>query len=398
MGGFGLLIRGRRMAAGMRQKDLAGEAGISASYLALIESGRRVPNPAMQARIAAALGLADEQLSQGLHKERVAALQGLGGVDGADLAEDADAFALQFPDWAAVLIRLENELRRAEGRVRELSDPFRHDEALAAQMHEVLSAAASISSTASILEDEAINPNWRRRFVRNIGEDAAKLQNAASVLSKWIEGDGPQDRAGVDEPGDWFARRGGVAAVLGDDWRAELDADTAVDPGMQDILRVLLSRFERDAGLLPDLEEEDDPVALASDRGLDPCVALARAAGMRGSGLVISDAAGPPWAIGMPPGFPLPGRGDPCPLWPLHHAAPGRPRRAVCAAPGPAGDAFLCTAAASERIRGGVPVLERVMLVEDAGSRKPERPIGPGCASCPVIECPARRHGRTGTG
>ena len=389
--GPGPLVRARRIASGIRQKDLAHEAGISASYLALIESGRRVPDARLRSRIAAALGLDENGLSDGVRGRQATALRGIRGAAPVDARESADALAMQFPGWADLLLRIARDFSQTERRVSELSDPLRHDERLSARLHEVLSAAASISSTASILEDDAINANWRRRFVRNIGEDATRLQSAASVLSGWIEEDTPRG-ADREDPERWFSSRGGMAAVLKGDWRAALDGDPSLPPATGDLLRGLLSRLEADAALLPDIPLDADPVRLAADRGLDACVALRRAAVIRDAGLVVSGAAGPPILIGLPPGFPVPARGDACPLWPLHHAGAGRPDRAVCQAADKQEGRFRCTAAAAEIITGGVPLVERVMLIEEKGEEA-ERPIGPGCASCPATHCPARRGG-----
>ena len=390
--GPGPLVRARRIASGIRQKDLAREAGISASYLALIESGRRTPDARLRSRIATALGLDEDGLSDGVRGRQAAALRGITGAAPVDAREPADTLAMQFPGWADLLLRIARDLSRTERRVGELSDPLRHDERLSARLHEVLSAAASISSTASILEDDAINANWRRRFVRNIGEDATRLQSAASVLSGWIEEDTTPRGTDREDLESWLSARGGMAAVLKGDWRDALDGDPSLPLAAEDLLRGLLSRLEADAALLPDIPLDADPVRLAADRGVDACVALRRAAVIRDAGLVVSGAAGPPILISLPPGFPVPARGDACPLWPLHHAGAGRPDRAVCQGADMDEGRFRCTAAAAERSRDGLPLVERVMLVEETGE-EPQRRIGPGCASCPAIDCPARRGG-----
>ena len=52
----------------------------------------------------------------------------------------------------------------------------------------MLAAASSLTATAAILEEDNLDLNWRRRFVRNIGEDASRLQSAALALSEALEG------------------------------------------------------------------------------------------------------------------------------------------------------------------------------------------------------------------
>jgi len=61
----GTRLRERRLALGLRQADLAGQAGISPSYLNLIEHGRRKVTPEVLARLAAALGLEAKVLAEG---------------------------------------------------------------------------------------------------------------------------------------------------------------------------------------------------------------------------------------------------------------------------------------------------------------------------------------------
>jgi transcriptional regulator with XRE-family HTH domain len=53
----GTKLRDRRLAAGLRQADVALRAGISASYLNLIEHNRRKVTPEVMERLAEALGI-----------------------------------------------------------------------------------------------------------------------------------------------------------------------------------------------------------------------------------------------------------------------------------------------------------------------------------------------------
>ena len=391
-GEVGAALRALRTSRGLRQKELASRVGVSPSYLALIESGRRVPGEALRGRLAAALGLPPDRLSQEGRVRTVGELRSIPGGRAAAAAEPAAAFAAAFPEWAGLLATLAARLRRAERRITELSDPLRHDDRLSERLHEVLSAAASVSTTASILEDEAVHPNWRRRFVRNIGEDAKRLASATAALSDWLEAK-PERGDGEDDSAAWLARMGGPDAVLRRDWRELLAVDPPSRPEDRSLVERTLARLEMDAEVAPDLPADCDPVAFAAGRGLDPALALRRAAVLRGAGLVVSDGAGPPAVVRTVPGFPIPGRGQACPLWPLHHAVPGRPHRAVCVAQDETGARFLCTAASTERSVEGVPVIEKVMLIEPAGATGSGRPVGPGCASCPAPGCPARRGG-----
>jgi hypothetical protein len=64
-----------------------------------------------------------------------------------------------------------------------LRDRLAHDPVLAEAMHEVLSSAAAIRSTADILVREAdLDPAWRGRFHRNLHEEAERLARRATAL------------------------------------------------------------------------------------------------------------------------------------------------------------------------------------------------------------------------
>ncbi|MBE0555254.1 MAG: helix-turn-helix transcriptional regulator, partial [Rhodobacteraceae bacterium] len=60
----GSRLRERRLAAGLRQADLAALAGISGSYLNLIEHNRRRIAPDLLDRLAAALGVEPRALQE----------------------------------------------------------------------------------------------------------------------------------------------------------------------------------------------------------------------------------------------------------------------------------------------------------------------------------------------
>ena len=389
---IGSFLRARRLAGGLHQKEVAARAGISASYLALIESGRRIPEAQLRLRIAHVLGISDGEASgQGL-AQTVRMLSQVPGGDDAGRMEGAAEFAARFPAWAALLLQVTAAMREAQAGLRAMSDPLRHEERLASGLHEVLSAAAAISSAAAILDDDGIDANWRRRFVRNIGEDADRLLGAVGGLSEWLD-KGTPTRSG-ERPEDWLARHPDLPEVLRTGWSAALAADPPKDEDAARTLSGHLARFHSDAERLPEFPRED-PLDAAADFGLDPTVALRRAAVLGRGGLVVADASGlPTLLLHLPPEFPVPLAGDACSLWPLHHASPGRPSRAVCELEGASGTRLRCTAAVAERQSGGVPVSERVMLVEPAGSDEAaERVIGPGCRSCALAGCPARRAG-----
>ena len=192
----GATIRAIRTARRRRQKDVAQAAGISPSYLALIEAGRRTPPPALRRRLAAALGLPESGLRT--DGPMVGALVPL--VRGWTPDRTPAALVAQFPEAAQTIVDLSRKLRTAEARALGARSEF--VPLLAAHLHELIAAASSINTTAAILEEDGVDANWRRRFARNIGEDAARLQAAASALSEALHAAGQEALAGSPAPHD----------------------------------------------------------------------------------------------------------------------------------------------------------------------------------------------------
>lgn len=76
---FGRLLRGLRVAAGLTQAELAQRAGLSAKAVGSLERGeRRRPQPHTRRRLAAAVGLTDDQFVRRLQAETEAA-ESVGG-------------------------------------------------------------------------------------------------------------------------------------------------------------------------------------------------------------------------------------------------------------------------------------------------------------------------------
>ena len=373
---LGHRIRAARLASGLKQLDLAEAAGISPSYLALIEGGRRTPGEALLARLAATLGRSPAAITETLDPAHRAAVGALATAPGEAEVEPPDALIRQFPGWAARLAGLSADLRDRDAHIARMSDRLRHDPRLADTLHELLSAATALSTAATIVADDDLDPHWRRRFLRNIGEDAARLKEGAASLADWLDSDGAAARPPGAPPLE-IERQADLRALV------EAPEDGSADP--------ILRRFRRDAAAMPVLADDADPVAAAGAADLDPCLGLRRAAVLRGAGLVLDDGSGVPRFARLPDGFPVPRAGESCAVWPLHQAAPGRVVRAVCATHGADGPRFLCTAAASSHTEAGIVLTERVMLIERDDAAEPQLRIGPGCSLCPVTGCPARR-------
>ncbi len=423
----GSRIRERRVIRGMRQAELARRAGISASYLNLIEHNRRRIGGKLLLDIAAALEVEPSLLSEGAEAALIATLRE-GAADrpktGAEQGS-VEEFAGRFPGWAALVADQHRAIAGLEHTVEALTDRLAHDPHLAASLHEVLSTVTAIHSTASILlETKELEPEWRDRFHRNINEDSQRLAEGAQRLVGELDA-GQQHDATLNAPQDeveaFLTARAfhiaelerGKGATVDDvlaGAEAELSSTTA-----KSIARVILQRYSEDAARLPvDAVVEQalgsdalDPAALAARFGVEPGRMMRRlaslpaeAAGKLGGpfGLVICDASGTLTFRRPLPSFPLPRFGAACPLWPLFQAftrpmIPTRQRLRLVSR----GEGRFVAHAIAEPI--GVmsadqdPLFEALMLTasDDDETDTGQRHVGVTCRICPKAKCRGRR-------
>lgn len=418
----GSRIRERRLIAGLRQVDLARQVGISASYLNLIEHNRRRIGGKLLVAIARALAVEPSMLTVGAEAALIATLREAAADAGAIAAEtdQVEEFAGRFPGWAEVLATGHARVASLERTIEALSDRLTHDPHLAASLHEVLSTAASIRSTASILaETTGLEPQWRDRFHRNLNQDSLRLAESSKALVAYLDAsETAQDRSGVpqDEVEAFLAARGYHFPDL-ETGAADPDAVLSAGSGLssraaRQLARATLAAYAADARALPLATFCDaldrvgpDPVALARQFHADLAMVFRRIASMpetvlgRAAGLVVCDASGSILLRKQISGFAMPRHGQSCPLWPLYAALsrPMTPIRQRVAQPGRTAGEFDCLAVAWPQLVPDFetdPVYRSVMLILPAdagGSAGPARPVGSSCRICPRGDCQARR-------
>ncbi len=423
----GTRLRERRLAQGLRQADVAQAAGVSASYLNLIEHNRRRVTPEVLVALSQVLGVPVAALREGaegtLLEDLRAAAAAAGEGTGAEL-DRVEEFAGRFPGWAAAMIALERRVAGLERTVEALNDRMTHDPHLSASLHEMLSAVSSVRSTAEILaEPGEIDPEWRDRFLRNLFADSERLAVGSEALVAYLDGfaqDGVQGIAApLEELEAWLAGRGwhlpelepdgaGVGVVL-----AEIGG--LVSGAARALARDWLLRAAEEARALPlsVLEAAQaaagdgrpDPLLLARQSGLSVVAVLRRLALMPGAtaGLVLCDASGTLIFRKPAEGFAVPRFGAACPLWPIFAALarPGSPVLADLVTAGRGARRFRALAWCDLRHpdgAGGVELREAGMLVWPLGGAVAGAAaggqvvqVGTSCRVCPRADCPARR-------
>ena len=229
----GTRIRSLRTARRLGQGDLARMAGISPSYLNLIEHNRRRANPRLLEAIAGALQIPPEALDESAGDAQIQALRAAAGraAPGSEPeVERTEEFLGRFPGWASLVTQLDTSSEDQERIIERLSDRMAHDPNLSAALHEIVSAVTSVQSTAAILaESEDLEPEWRARFHSNIHTDSVRLAIAAEALVAFLDTSGEETglAAPQEELESWLERQGFHVEAL------ETEGDTSRDaPGV----------------------------------------------------------------------------------------------------------------------------------------------------------------------
>ncbi|SHH87291.1 helix-turn-helix domain-containing protein [Marivita hallyeonensis] len=418
----GSRIRERRIMAGIKQSELAQRADISPSYLNLIEHNRRRIGGKLLVDIAHALDVEPTSLTEGAETALLTNLREAAtntDLPEAELAR-VEEFAGRFPGWAALLAEYQRRVETLQQSVEALTDRLTHDPHLAASLHEMLSTVTAIRSASSILAEPGdIEPEWQRRFNRNIYEDSARLAETSRSLVRYLEeaeSEAPTNSAPQDEMDRVFQKLGfhipqlenphaSVDAVLG-------ELSDGLSHAAQWLLLRALDRYREDALRMPlDLcarvvaKSGSDPLALADAAHADVASAMRRLAQLptgilkQPVGLAICDGSGVTTFRKPLPEFPLPRLGAGCALWPLYKAL-ARPmmihaERVEQSTRASAHHLVIAIAQPSEAPKLGRDTLfESHMLIVPEAKHETSEPVmqvGLSCRICPQSECKARR-------
>lgn len=184
---IGLRISSRRRELGISQAALARQAGISASYLNLIERNRRQVGGALLLKLAHQLGVDIGALSGDAEHRLIADLEEaladpvlqsaeFGGLSARDLVAQQPAAAL-------AIARLHRAYLGSQANAEDYANRLRSDPLLAELLHRVLSGITAVRSSAEILEDVVdLDEVERRRFLGSITRETRGLTDVARSL------------------------------------------------------------------------------------------------------------------------------------------------------------------------------------------------------------------------
>jgi XRE family transcriptional regulator, fatty acid utilization regulator len=418
----GSRIRERRGMAGLKQAELASRIGISASYLNLIEHNRRRIGGKLLLNIASALGVDPSALTEGAEAALIAKLRE--AASAAQLPKvdvgNADEFAGRFPGWAEVLAAGYRRIGALERTVEALSDRLSHDPKLAASVHELLSTAAAIRSTASILaDDKKITAEWRDRFHGNLDQDSRRLAESSKALVNYLDsqsteqGDhtvgSPREEVDIflaDNNYSFESLEAGTTVVD----ELVVQSERLVSESARHIAKGILQQLKLDANDvgLKDLQHKLklvglDPILLATHFAVSVSTILRRLGSLTdlNAGLVVCDRTGSLLFRKPTKGFTIPRFDAPCALLPLFDGLSNvgqisHGRIALAGRSEVEFEFFAVAEPVSKPSYNSAPLIQATMLAVPLNSgnmstlpRATE--IGATCRVCPKEDCPARR-------
>jgi len=198
---IGQRVRDARNELGLTQLALAKSAGISPSYLNLIEHDKRLIGGALLGRIAKALEVSVDHLSG--TDDPLLAQQMIDLVRSQALPDTDEKDALQLvgerPKWARNVIGLHHKYQEAAETAFALSDRLSQDPTLMELSHAMLTQITSIRSFAEILEEVAdLEPEERLRFSSIIASQSDRLGSSAREMINLLSG--PRNALNLTSP------------------------------------------------------------------------------------------------------------------------------------------------------------------------------------------------------
>lgn len=191
----GFRLREKRKTLGFTQADLAEKLDISASYVNLMESGKRPVSDQMLERLANVLQIDRETLAGPDTDSLIDSMQEL-LVDPAFRSEGlsrtaASELTAVYPHWAQTVARLYQAYTQQLAVNSALADRLSQDPHMADTMHQMLSSITSIRSAAEILTDtDTIETREREQFQRIISQQSLQLTDTARALITQLENTG----------------------------------------------------------------------------------------------------------------------------------------------------------------------------------------------------------------
>ncbi|WMS41215.1 short-chain fatty acyl-CoA regulator family protein [Acuticoccus sp. MNP-M23] len=192
-------IKTQRRTRGLTQRALADAVGVSPAYLSLIESDKRQIGGKLLRQIAEELGVTTETFTA-LSDDRLAAdLDEVSRTLGEPAEPNASSLVAFSPDWARIILQLNERVLSAEAHSDRIADRFWRDPQSISFAHDILSRITSIRSAAEILADLVdTGGETRARFTRTVVGESERLTTVARQMIAALQEGAGEDAAGAD--------------------------------------------------------------------------------------------------------------------------------------------------------------------------------------------------------
>jgi transcriptional regulator with XRE-family HTH domain len=430
---LGTRIRERRRQKKLSQTALAQKAGISVSYMNLIEHNHRGIAGRTLLAIADALEVSSEELSEGADHALMTHLQEAANFDGDNKVEvnRTEEFIGRFPGWAKLTETLFENVQSQNEKLQALSDRLGQDPFFADAMHMMLSNITAIQSTSDILATtDDIPKATADKFLNNMRTESTRLAETIVNLLAYFDETRSDEAQNQTKRGQsqldsfWESRQFFLPELeQGQENKTNMDKilkdfdfegnneESDIEASLRRYVSVA-SKMPVDTFLDNAIENNFEPISISQELNIPIEDVFFRLAHLPDTyknveqpqfGLIECDGSGgvlfrKPLQI-----LSLPRKSSACPLWPLYRAIsqPMQPVRTFIEPP--TGESFLTYSYAYRPVAGNFNLPGTVksamiftpdfQLFTPAQERKsiPSIQVGINCEVCPRDNCTARR-------
>jgi len=420
---LGTRIRENRRAKKISQTLLAKQAGISASYLNLIEHNRRGIGGKTLLALARVLQVDPHSLTEGADQALVGRVRQAAAMDPAVDCEVARAeeFIARFHGFARLIGRQFDRAKMQNEALQAITDQMNSDPFFSEAMHLLLSNITTIRSTAEILsEEEDIPEDVKQQFLSNLLSEAQRLAQTATDILQHCEPSAQSDGAANDsaplevlfEKNDYFLPRLEDNLISPADYAARLKLSKTDEVAVAKALTTysaLADNLPVAVFLQAAQALKYDPVALSQELNVPLSLVLRRLGHLPKRddiprfGIMECDGAGAVIFRKQLPTLALPRFGSACPLWPIYRSLsqPSLPIKAFINTS--TGERFLTYSLAQYLGHNNIGLPARttaimaftpdyeMFLPKAEIALQPNLAVGLQCSVCPRDNCEARR-------
>ena len=420
---LGTRIRENRRSKKISQAALAKQAGISASYLNLIEHNRRGIGGKTLLALARVLEVDPRSFTEGADQALVGRVKQAAAMAPTIACEidKTEEFIARFHGFARLIGRQFDRAKVQDETLQAVTDQMNSDPFFSEAMHLLVSNITTIKSTAEILSDgQGIPAALRNRFLSNLLTETERLAQTATDILQHFEPSTQGDDISSDttpaetilEKNDFFINQLEGNFISPVDYAARLKLSKADEDETVDVLvkySAITQKLPIDTFLSIAKPCNYDPIMLSQKLNVSLSVVLRRLAHLPKRediprfGIMECDGSGAVIFRKQLPTLALPRYGSACPLWPIYRSLsqPLQPIKAFINTP--TGERFLTYSLTQYADQNTVGLPSRttaimvftpdyeMFLTKPEIALQPNLAVGLQCSVCPRANCDARR-------